>query len=485
MNTRKLFRISALLIALLMLFTATMQTTMAFIVAKTDSIINIFVPFQGLVSDLIINKTVEHPFGDDYVYPDDVKFEFKVDLGTFYANTKIETTEGNVVADKDGVITVFVRPGKPVGIENIDEGTKIKVTEVTETMGKGFSVKNDENTKEAVIPATGSVLIDITNVYTPEKTTAENVSLTGTKVLEGRDWQDGDSFSFLLEFKNKDGEWVDIGIETVTYSADDVDFNKFDFTEKLRAMEFSEAGTYSFRISEIEGELDEIDYDRSVNHFNVVVADPDMDGELDIVDVVVAQNITVTKDEAKGTFDMAVVFNNTFVPEVKPIPEDIMIGVAVDKTVTNKGEDEIGPEDFRFILENLANESQIFMVTDKDGNASVELKFTADDIGKTFNYKLYEKNEGKEYVTYDEKVYEIAISVSLNEMDNVLVADITINGEDTEAIACAFENIYDYTPPAAPPTGDNMIVPTILFASSAAIIVALVVTRKKKESIFE
>ncbi|MBQ7836702.1 MAG: hypothetical protein IJ389_05555 [Clostridia bacterium] len=485
MNTRKLFRISALLVALIMLFTATMQTTMAFVVTKTDSIINIFLPFKGLVSDLILNKTVEHPFGDDYVYPDDVKFEFKVDLGTFYANTKIETSEGMVTTDKNGVLTVFVKPGAPVGIENLDEGTKVKVTEVTDSMGKGFAVKDGEDTKEAVIPSSGSVVIDITNIYTPDKTSAENVDLTGTKVLEGRDWQEGDTFSFLLEFKNKDGEWVDIGIETVTYDAENTDFNKFDFSDTIHSLEFSEAGTYSFRVSEIEGALDEIDYDKSVNHFNVVVGDPDMDGELDVVDVVVAQNITVTKDEANGMFAMEVVFNNTFVPEIKPIPEDVKVNLSVDKTVINKGEEEIGPEGFRFILEDTDGGKQIVLVSDKDGNANVELNFSAEDAGKTFNYKLHEKNEAKDHVTYDTNVYDISVEIILNEMDNVLETAITVNGKTAEAVECAFENIYDYTPPSAPPTGDSMITPIILFGASAAILVCLFVTRKKKSSIFE
>ena len=352
-------------------------------------------------------------------------------------------------------------------------------------MGKGFAVKDGEDTKEAVIPSSGSVVIDITNIYTPDKTSAENVDLTGTKVLEGRDWQEGDTFSFLLEFKNKDGEWVDIGIETVTYDAENADFNKFDFSDTIHSLEFSEAGTYSFRVSEIEGALDEIDYDKSVNHFNVVVGDPDMDGELDVVDVVVAQNITVTKDEANGMFAMEVVFNNTFVPEIKPIPEDVKVNLSVDKTVINKGEEEIGPEGFRFILEDTDGGKQIVLVSDKDGNANVELNFSAEDAGKTFNYKLHEKNEAKDHVTYDTNVYDISVEIILNEMDNVLETAITVNGKTAEAVECAFENIYDYTPPSAPPTGDSMITPIILFGASAAILVCLFVTRKKKSSIFE
>ncbi len=491
MSTRKIFRISALLIALVMLFTATMQTTMAFVVTKTDSIINIFLPFKGLVSDLIINKTVEHPFGDDYVYPDNIKFDFKVELGDFYANAKLATTAGEVVADENGSFTVSVKPGTPVGIEDLDEGTVVKVTELIDNMGKGFAVKDDADSAEVIIPADGSVVVDITNVYSPENVFASCVNLVGTKVLEGRDWQEGDTFSFALERKGDDGQWITVDTQSIAYDAENAQFNSFDFNDFIHSLEFSEIGTYSFRVSEIEGDSDEIIYDKSVFYFNLAVGDPDMDGDLDITNVTVGEGVTLNK--ADGVYDLSVQFDNTFVeddkpipdtPE-KPIPDDIKVNVAVNKTVVNKGEKEIGPENFRFVLENIDTAAQIVMVSDEAGLANVDINFTADDIGKTYSYKLYEMNEGAEYVTYSEKVYEIAVTISLDEEANVLVANATVDGADAESIVGAFENIYDYTPPMAPPTSDNMLVPVALFVASAAILVVLFVTRKKKESIFE
>ena len=485
MKTRKFFRIGALLVAIIMLLTAGVQSTMAFVVTKSDSIINIFLPYKGLVSDLIISKTVEHPYGVDYVYPEGLAFDFKVELGDFYANTTIETTNGSVVADETGAFTVSVKPDSPVGIEDIDEGTEVKVTELTDNMGKGFSVKDEVNSYDVKIPESGSVVVEIVNVYSPEGVVADNVNLTGNKVLEGRDWQEGDSFSFLLEMKNSDGEWADIGIKTVTYDEEDPDFSNFDFSDVIHGLEFTEAGTYSFRVSEIEGELEEVDYDKSVNYFNIIVADPDMDGDLDIVDVVVNQNITLTKNEEFGSFDMTVVFNNTFVPEIKPIPDDITVGVALSKNVQNKGTAELGAEGFRFILENTETSEQIVLVSDEAGAASVDLTFSADDAGKTFTYELYEKNEGKAYITYDETVYEISISVSLDEVNNVLVAEVLTDGQKADTSTCVFENIYDYTPPTAPPTSDDYALPLTLFITSMVILALLFITRKKNAGFFE
>ena len=54
---------------------------------------------------------------------------------------------------------------------------------------------------------------------------------------------------------------------------------------------------------------------------------------------------------------------------------------------------------------------EIFLVSDENGAAAVELNLSAEDIDKTISYKLYEKNEGKAHVTYSTKVYEIDITV--------------------------------------------------------------------------
>ena len=79
-----------LLVALLLIFTVSTQNTLAYIITGTPSLINTFVPFRSLLSDLIIEKSVEHPLGDAYEYPDNVQFQFQVDLGAFYAGVTYE-----------------------------------------------------------------------------------------------------------------------------------------------------------------------------------------------------------------------------------------------------------------------------------------------------------------------------------------------------------------------------------------------------------
>lgn len=484
MRKYKLGRVLALIVSVIMLVTSTVQTTFGLIATKTDPLINTFTPFESLVSNLLISKNVEHPFGEGYVIPDDIEFDFEVALGSLYANTTVKTTAGNVVANENGVINVSVKPGKSIGIEDIDEGTKVTVTEV-QMDGSGFAVKDGVATKEATISADGSVSVDYVNVYTPKKVKPTIVDVSGIKILEGREWQEGDSFTILLEQNTGKDKWKELGTKTVTYDAENEDFNKFDFSDIIHDLKFDEIGTYSFRISEIVGDLENVDYDKTVNYFTIKVSDNDMDGKLEIQNVTASQNAVVTKDETTGEYDVVVTINNTFVPPVVPDPDDISVPVTVNKTVENTGTDAIGPENFEFVLENITTGDKTAIRTDAAGKAVFDLTFTADDIGKIYNYKLSETDEGKIGITYDEDIYAIQISIALSE-DNELAATVISNGVVVENCVAQFENTYHTDDEPTPPTGDssNLIFWFIMMLVSGAAVITLVITfRKKKPTI--
>ena len=96
----------AMLLSLVMLITSTIGTTYCYIVTKTDPITNVFVPDTVGVSGLAISKTVEHPLGDDYAIPDNIHFDFNVELGAYYAGAKLNTTAGEMTADASGTLSV-------------------------------------------------------------------------------------------------------------------------------------------------------------------------------------------------------------------------------------------------------------------------------------------------------------------------------------------------------------------------------------------
>lgn len=479
MRTGKIIRRIAMLLSLVMLITSTIGTTYCYIVTKTDPITNVFVPGTAGVSGLAISKTVEHPLGDDYAVPDNISFDFNVELGSYYAGAKLKTTVGEMTANESGTLSVSIKPGVTFGIEGLEEGTVVKVTEKMTSLD-GFAVKGDA-TKTVTVGADGTASIEFVNTYTPDAAKPSNITVGGVKILEGREWQTGDNFTFVLE--QKDGEsWKEIGKQTVTYNAANADFSKFNFSDVFQALTFDKVGTYTFRMSEVVGTLENVDYDKTVNHFTVKVTDVDMDGKLEINAVAGTENAKVTKTD--GRYDISVTFNNTFVPPVVPDPDPITVQINVDKIVNNVGESTIGKGGFQFVLKNVETSEGIGATSADNGKTSFSLTFTKADIGKTYTYQLSETNQGLAGMTYDTDVHEITIAVSLKE-NNELVAVLTMDGKSVEALSATFENTYDADTPVAPPTGDNsnLTLWFILMIVSGSMLVALIVYDRKRSRI--
>ncbi len=479
MNKAKIVRRIAMLISLVMLITSMVNTTYGFIVTSTDPIVNTFLPEDVNVNGLAISKTVEHPLGADYKIPDNITFDFKVELGAYYANAKLNTTQGEMTADASGNLTMTIKPGTTLGIEGLDEGTTVKVTELATELD-GFAPTDSATTKEVTIGTDGNASVSFVNTYTPNAVKATSVTVNGFKVLEGRDWQTGDSFSFKLEYKDGEG-WTELGTKMITYVAENADFNKFDFSDIMTDITFDKVGIYAFRMSEIKGELENVDYDQTVNHFTVKVTDVDMDGKLEINAVVGTENAKVTAENGKYTVSVA--FNNTFVPPVIPDPDSITVNVTVNKKVTNTGKVSIGPDGFEFVLENLLTQEKKSLDSDGNGKAVFALTFTKADVGKAYTYKLSETNEGVAGMTYDTDVYEITVAITLND-NNVLVATATVGGQAAENIVAEFQNTYHADTPVAPPTGDNSNLTFwfIMMIVSGTTLIILAITDKRKSA---
>lgn len=464
MKKNSIIKSFILLFSLFIVISTTFQSTLAFVVIKTETLTNTFEPLKDIVSDLIINKIVEHPFGDDYAIPGNIGFDFEIDLGSKYAGKTFDTTVGEKVADEFGVIVVNVKPGIPLGIQGIDENTKVIVKEIQKD-DDGFEVKDEISSKEVIIPSGKNIAtVDFVNIYKPKKYVAMNVNVTGSKILEGRDWEMGDTFTFLLEQGNGTGSWIPLRTKSVTYNPDNEDFNKFDFNDVIHSLEFTQAGTYSFRISEIVGDIKNITYDETIKYFDIVVGDRDMDGRLEIQNIKASKNISV---EESDKYNIDVTFKNKFTEPDIPEPEAIEIPINVIKSVKSVGTGSIGPENFKFALENISTNERFILTSDEDGLFGFNVKFTSDDIGKTINYRLSEINDDREDIVYSNKVYDIKFVVALG-ADNKLVVTKYCNGVIVKDINVAFENIYsgestipdDPTEPTEPSTPTKPTEPT-------------------------
>jgi len=434
----------ALLLSFVLLATAVIGGTLAYVVTKTPSLLNTFITDHS--GNLTIKKVVEHPFEDSYIIPDGIAFAFEVNLGEAYANkavTVISAAEPNgaeVTADADGIITVSVKPGQAVCIQDIAVDTVVTVKEIL-SPGSGFSVKDSEGAERTVTIDKGGEELVFTNRYEPASVPV-NLTVHGSKVIDGRDWIEGDSFTFVLERYEDNGEWVEVGkvtaqYTTITTTVDGIevvspapDMDKFSFTQLITPGEgehsmFTEAGTYSFRIREEAGSTAGMVYDSANYAFDVIVGDADMDGALEIQNVT-SNNISVAGGNG-APFDVAATITNKYAPGGYTTAK-----IEIKKKVeSNSGEDK-SPEGFTFELYDEDNDVVATSApTSSAGETEIVLEYDADDAGKTYNYILKEKNDGKAGWTYDAAEYPITVKVRDN-YDGTISATIGETEEDED-----------------------------------------------------
>ena len=124
---------------------------------------------------------------------------------------------------------------------------------------------------------------------------------------------------------------------------------------------------------------------------------------------------------------------------------DVSLVVKAHKTMKNTGDEKLGPEEFKLILKQVDENGEKIgktqsQRTSKKGNASFQLPtYTLEDAGKMFRYQIYEKDEGKQGVTYDDTVHEFAVLVRLTE-DYKLEADLMLPVSIAEEYAKATED---------------------------------------------
>lgn len=300
----------AAMLSMSLVLNAALQPSLAFIVTQSIPALNVFKPYKTVEGDLVISKTVEHPFGGEYVIPENIEFDFEIALGDFYAGYTLETSQGETTADENGVITLAVKPDEPVGIEGIDDGVQVTVTEL-QTENDGFEISG-EVSQTAVISSEEQTVLEFVNVYTPEPVKADSIDAEGDKTLEGRQWQEGDSFSFFLEKKSSEDEWQTLGTVDVVYDEENTEFNHITFNDILHELVFDTVGEYSFRITEENGGLENIFYDESENLFNVTVTDEDMDGFLEISNVTTDGSVAIAHYEETDGYYIGFSFVNLY-----------------------------------------------------------------------------------------------------------------------------------------------------------------------------
>ena len=196
----------------------------------------------------------------------------------------------------------------------------------------------------------------VKNTFQPVKSVVHDleISVTGEKSIQGREWQEGDSFIFMLQLWDAESEsWVTVGTESAVYDKESQNYNQFDMSELVKE-QLTEPRYYTFRVLEGQGSLSGMTYDTQISKFLLYVK-ADETGAMDIVSVTDKENTTVVQDSETGDFEVSMKFTNTYVkpeePPVVPDPEGISFFIYIDKTVKNTGDETIGPGGFEFLLE--------------------------------------------------------------------------------------------------------------------------------------
>lgn len=427
-------RCVVLLLSLALVGTILTGPTFAYIVTRTSSLINTFISGLAPEGGIIIRKAVDHPFGETYDIPEHITFTFRVELGETYAGKTVITTQGNQIADSNGSIIVTVKPGQSVGIREITAGTFVTVTELAQS--PGFTAADGVASQSVIVTARKDTTVLFVNTYTPAPVPDVNLKVTGVKNLEGRPWQEGDTFTFLLEHRclNEAGsQWTQLGTASVTYDSTTEGFNCFDLTQLVQSVNYGQTGTYSFRVSEMEGVIGGVTYDELVSYFDVQVSDVNMDGYLELSHVIGTAGAEVVWDDAQGAYCVTMTFSNHYAPT-----GSAAVSIPILKTVEDLSGQSHTAGGFTFELYTPEGELlQTSEPTSASGETGIRLVYEAAQAGQTFTYVVKETGAGTvvDAMHYDATEHTIHVTVTDN-LDGTVSA-----AADVQQLS--FVNTYD------------------------------------------
>ena len=181
---------------------------------------------------------------------------------------------GDIKFTKAGTYKLTVREVVPADEQKIP-GVTYSNNEYTVT----YKVIEDYTSGKLVLDGEPVVTGEATfnNVYGAEGTLEGSTALEITKVIEGRDWNDSDSFTFTLTPDEDYGDAVKLGTDEVTITKDTAD-HKAVFGD----ITFTQTGTYDFTIREVDPQIEKMTYDNHEVKVSVKVEDKDGNGTLTV-----------------------------------------------------------------------------------------------------------------------------------------------------------------------------------------------------------
>ena len=343
------------------------------------------------------------------------EFSFELVEGDKVVAKGTNAADGTIAMDK----IAYDKPGKHTyTLREVNGGTT----------SKGITYSDAKYAIETTITDNGDGTLSVThvlkgtepaefkNTYSVTPLDAE-LDFGLSKAIDGRDWTDGDEFSFTITAP-EGAPLPDPATVTVS---------KKDAKDGIAAIKFGKihyaaAGTYKYEIRENAGSTVGMTYDAHVATAEVTVTE-DSDGNL---------TANVTKKE-NGRF------TNTYRTELDYAAAG---GLKLSKTLYGRPMTEgqftftVTPadDDSARALGLLPGANNFESPTTIEGTvgqidilAGHEAKFTQADAGKTFTYTVAEKNDGQPGYTYDDAVRTVTIAIA-DDTAGTLTATTTVSG---------------------------------------------------------
>ena len=343
------------------------------------------------------------------------EFSFELVEGDEVVATGTNAADGTITMSK----VAYDKPGKHTyTLREVKGGTT----------SKGITYSDAKYTIETTITDNGDGTLSAThelksatpatfeNTYSVTPTDAD-LDFDLSKAIDGREWTDGDEFSFTITAP--DGAPLP-DPATVTVS-------KHDAKDGIAAIKFGKirytaAGTYKYEIRENAGNTVGMTYDSHVATAEVTVTE-DGDGNL-------TANVT-KKENGRFTNTYRTELNYTAAGGLwlskyldgRPMTEGqftFTVTPADDASARALG---LLPGANSFKSPEAA-EATVGLI---DILAGHEVKFTQADAGKTFKYTVAEKNDGQPGYTYDDAVRTVTIVIA-DDGAGTLTATTTVSG---------------------------------------------------------
>ena len=312
-------------------------------------------------------------------------------------------TFGQMVYTMPGVYTYHVKElagtDKTIGYSTQEYDVTVTVTD----QGGMLSATADRQATD----------VRFDNTYTP---TPVGVTVKADKHLAGRDLNDGE---FAAELKDSDGNLLQTKrfarVPRDAQSDKATNVREGEGTLEFDKLTFDRAGVYTYTVTEQDGNLGGVTYDRTVHTVTVTVTEDAKTHRL-----VAAVSYSNGEGGEEG-----ILFRNTY------RPGNVVVELAARKHLTGRG---LKADEFEFELVDKDGKVIDTERNDKDGDIRFKpLTYSRDNNGiddcGEHRYVIRERNTGEKNVTYDRTEHHVTVTVG-DDLQGNLTAKVEYDPTD-------------------------------------------------------